>query len=44
MRFQANVSDLLRRPGHNGQSTASIADEDTMRVPVDSNIIGVLAS
>src|SRR6266403_1158265 len=44
MRFQANVSDLLAAPRvNNGQSTASIADEDTMRVHVDSNIIGVLA-
>src|SRR5256885_7282337 len=34
---------LLAAPGVNDcQSTASIADEDTMQVRVDSNIVGVL--
>src|SRR5437763_15503962 len=43
MRFQANVGDLLAAPRvNNGQSTTSIADEDTMPVRVDSNIVGVL--
>src|SRR5882762_10819630 len=43
MRFQANVGDLLAAPRvNNGQSTASIADEHTMRRRVDPNIVGIL--